>query len=79
MGLFECARPDFATVSKFQDQKGHSLLHVKLENRICAIFWPKISLSKLFVLNISAQDMILIRHIKQKDFKGQNVIKATKY
>ena len=81
MGSFECARPDYATVSKFQDEKGQKGRYCQSNLNIVFVqlFWPKRSACTLFVINISAQDLILIGHIKQKDFKGQKVIKATKY
>ena len=78
MGSFECALQNFAIVSKFQNQKGQKGRNCQSNFNIVSMqrFWPKWSACTLFVINISAQDLFLIGHIKYKDFKGQNVIKA---
>ena len=77
MGSLECARTDFATVSKFQDQKGR-YCQSNLKVVFVQLFWPRWSDCTLFVINISTQDLILIGHIKYRDFKSQNGIKAAK-
>ena len=80
MASFECARPDYATVLKFQDEKGQKghYCQSNLSIVFMQLFWPKWSACTLFGINISAQDLFLIGHFKYKDFKGQNAIKAAK-
>ena len=80
LALVCLARPDYATVPKFQNWKGQKGRYCQSNLNIVFVqlFWPKWSACTLFVINISAQDLFLIGHIKYKDFKGQNVIKAAK-
>ena len=59
MASFECARPDYATVLKFQDEKGQKghYCQSNLSIVFMQLFWPKWSACTLFGINISAQDL----------------------